>query len=107
MPPSLTYPGVYVVEQSSGVKTITGVSTSVTAFLGPAKQGPVDPPQHILGWPGFVKIFGGLDPNSEMSYAVQQFFANNGSEAWVVRLAANPAAATVTLKDSNHDDVLA
>ena len=106
MPPLLTYPGVYIVEQPSGVRTITGVSTSVTAFLGPAKQGPVEEAVHVLNWPSFVKTFGGLNPGSEMSYAVQQFFANGGSDAWVVRLAANPAAATVTLKDPAVDDVL-
>jgi uncharacterized protein len=106
MPPPLTYPGVYVVEKPSGVRTITGVSTSVTAFLGSAKQGPVEEPVHVLNWSTFVKTFGGLDPGSEMSYAVQQFFANGGSDAWVVRLAANPAAATVTLKDPGADDVL-
>jgi phage tail sheath protein FI len=32
-----TYPGVYVLEQKSGNHTITGVSTSVTAFVGAAR----------------------------------------------------------------------
>ena len=34
MPSALTYPGVYVEEIPSGVRTITGVATSVTAFVG-------------------------------------------------------------------------
>ena len=29
-----TYPGVYIQERPSGVHTTTGVSTSVTAFVG-------------------------------------------------------------------------
>jgi phage tail sheath protein FI len=34
MPVAPTYPGVYIEELPSGVRTITSVSTSVTAFLG-------------------------------------------------------------------------
>ena len=34
MPIAPTYPGVYVQEISSGVRTITGVATSVAAFIG-------------------------------------------------------------------------
>jgi len=36
MPAALTYPGVYIEEIPSGVRTITGVATSITAFLGKA-----------------------------------------------------------------------
>jgi len=42
MPITPTYPGVYVEEIPSGVRTITGVATSVTAFIGRAKRGPVN-----------------------------------------------------------------
>ena len=41
MPSALTYPGVYIEEVPSGVRTITGVATSITAFIGRALQGPV------------------------------------------------------------------
>jgi len=36
----------------------------------------------------YARLFGGLDPQSEMSYAVHQFFVNGRSEAWIVRVAA-------------------
>ena len=36
MPASLTYPGIYVEEIKSGVRTITGVATSIAAFVGSA-----------------------------------------------------------------------
>ncbi len=36
MPVLTTYPGVYIEEIPSGVRTITGVATSITAFLGRA-----------------------------------------------------------------------
>jgi uncharacterized protein len=100
MPITPTYPGVYVEELPSGVHTITGVSTSVTAFMGLAKRGPINRATHIFSFADYAQKFGGLDTSSQMSYAVSQFFLNGGSEAWIVRLALNAAAATYALKDS-------
>ena len=42
MPATLTYPGVYIEEIPSGVRAITGVATSITAFVGRALRGPTD-----------------------------------------------------------------
>lgn len=106
MPINPTYPGVYVQEIPSGVRTIVGVSTSVTAFLGSAKSGPIDKAIHILSYSDFERRFGGLSDDSEMSYAVRQFFSNGGSDAWVVRVAKNPVAAMRTLQNSTPHDVL-
>ena len=39
---SPTYPGVYIEEIPSGVHTIVGVATSITAFLGRSQSGPVN-----------------------------------------------------------------
>lgn len=39
MPVLTTYPGVYIEEISSGVHTITGVATSITAFVGYTQRG--------------------------------------------------------------------
>jgi phage tail sheath protein FI len=97
MPVTPTYPGVYVEEIPSGAHTITGVSTSVTAFLGTTKRGPIDRAVRVLGFADFERRFGGLSTDSEMSYAVRQFFANGGSEGWVVRLAGSSVAASTTL----------
>ena len=47
MPSALTYPGVYIEELPSGVRTITGVPTSLTAFVGRAWRGPLDEPVKI------------------------------------------------------------
>jgi uncharacterized protein len=98
MPIQPTYPGVYLQEESSGVKTITGVSTSVCAFVGTAKRGPINKAVNILNYSDFERRFGGLSADSEMSYAVRQFFANGGTNAWVVRLAksSNPSSKTFT-----------
>lgn len=106
MPIKPTYPGVYIQEIPGGVRTIVGVSTSVTAFVGPAKRGPIDKAVHIFNFSDFERFFGGLAKDSDMSYAVRQFFTNGGSDAWVVRVAKNATAATKTLQNSANKDVL-
>jgi len=45
-----TYPGVYIQEIPSGVRTITGVQTSITAFAGRAPIGPVATPVLIASY---------------------------------------------------------
>ncbi|HWM24571.1 MAG TPA: phage tail sheath C-terminal domain-containing protein [Chthoniobacterales bacterium] len=93
MPSSLTYPGVYVEEIPSGVRTITGVSTSDTAFIDFFKRGPTDTAVRLTSYGDFERTFGGLDQRSEASYAIKQFYSNGGSIAWVVRVIAKNAAA--------------
>lgn len=87
MPVAPTYPGVYVQEIPSGVHTITGVSTSVTAFLGFFKRGEMNVASQLFSVSDLERTFGPLDGQSEAGYAVRQFFANGGTEAWVVRVA--------------------
>ncbi|WP_128429721.1 phage tail sheath family protein [Streptomyces cyaneus] len=86
MPVNVTYPGVYVDEVKSSVKTITGVPTAVAAFVGHAPRGPADRPVHITGWADYEAVFGGLRANCPLSYAVYQFYLNGGSEAEIVRV---------------------
>src|SRR6266511_544183 len=93
MPASLTYPGVYIEEIPSGVRTIVGVSTSMTAFVGRARQGPDNEPVSVHNFGDFDRIFGGLWEPSRMSFAVQQYFLNGGGEAIVVRVTGPQAAA--------------
>jgi phage tail sheath protein FI len=106
MPVLTTYPGVYIEEISSGTHAITGVSTSVTAFIGAAKRGPINKALRVQSFADFERRFGGLDAKSDMSYAVRQFFLNGGSEAWVVRVAKAPLTAFAELANSDRDDVL-
>ena len=87
MPVTLTYPGVYIEEIPSGVRTITSVSTSVAAFIDFFPEGPLNKAVQIFGMTDFGRIFGGLDSRSEASYAISQFFLNGGSEAYVIRVA--------------------
>ncbi|NJP82941.1 phage tail sheath family protein, partial [Streptomyces sp. AA8] len=92
MPVKVSYPGVYIDEVKSSVRTITGVPTSIAAFVGWAPRGPVDGPVHITSWADYEMQFGGLHKDSPMSYAVEQFYRNGGAEAEIVRVVAAPAA---------------
>jgi len=82
----LAYPGVYIEEIPSGVRTITGVATSITAFVGRCLKGPVNEPITIHNWGDYERIFGGLWQESKLSFAVQDFFMNGGGQAVIVRL---------------------
>jgi Bacteriophage tail sheath protein len=105
MPVAISYPGVYVEEIPSGVRTITGVATSITAFVGWAPKGPTDHAQLVLNWADFVRQFGGFNVNSLLGYAVSHFFLNGGQQAYIIRLvttadatpANNTASASLTL----------
>ena len=99
MPVTPTYPGVYIEEVPSGVRTITGVATSITAFVGYTQRGPTNKGDQIFSFGDYERKFGGLHKDSPVSYAVQQFFLNGGSEAWIVRVAEGAAKASVSLKN--------
>ncbi len=86
MVPIPSHPGVYLQEVPSGVHTIAGVSTSVTAFLGTAPQGPVNKAIRLSSFSDYERVFGGLADDSELGFAVRQFFVNGGMDAWVVRV---------------------
>jgi phage tail sheath protein FI len=93
MPGPYLYPGVYVEEIASGVRPIAGASTSDTAFVDYFPRGAIDRAVRITSLSDFEREFGGLDPNSEASYAIQQYYVNGGRVAWVVRVSAPDADA--------------
>jgi phage tail sheath protein FI len=106
MATNVSYPGVYIQEVPSGVRTIAGVPTSVAAFVGYTARGPVNSPVQIFSFADFERQFGGLDRDSDLSYAVSQFFLNGGGTAWIVRVAAGAAKASITIQDDAVNDVL-
>lgn len=86
MPVTPTYPGVYIEEIPSGVRTITGVATSITAFIGRALTGPINESIVINSYSDFERTFGGLWLESTLGYSVRDFYLNGGSQAIVIRL---------------------
>src|SRR6266404_1623679 len=86
MQASLTYPGGYIQKIPSGVHTITGVATSITAFVGQAARGPDNTAYTINSFSDFERVFGGVWLSSSLGYAVRDFFLNGGGQAIIVRL---------------------
>ncbi|HWZ95803.1 MAG TPA: phage tail sheath C-terminal domain-containing protein [Opitutaceae bacterium] len=88
-----TYPGVYIQEATSPVHPIAGVATSIAALVGYTDKGIDNRAEHLFSFSDFERLFGGLAADSELSYAVQQFFQNGGTEGYVVRVPKHGATA--------------
>ena len=115
--PEYLAPGVYVEETSFRAKSIEGVGTSTTAFVGPTRRGPLAstrrdaqgqppaPPELLTSFGDFVRIYGGLGdlslglPNRTnfVAHAVLNFFNEGGSRLYVARVASGAAAAAVAV----------
>ena len=91
----VSYPGVYVQEIPSGFQAISGVSTSIAAFVGMAKRGPLLQPTRVLGFKDYERLFSADTSQGEMTEQVRQFFINKGEQAIIVRVAlgADPSVA--------------
>jgi len=57
-------------------------------------------PVQLLNMGDFEREFGGLNRDSEGSYAIQQFFLNGGTELWGVRVASGGVAQAAATIDS-------
>jgi phage tail sheath protein FI len=101
MPTNPTYPGVYIEEVPSGSRTIVGVATSITAFIGRAKRGPIDQPVLVQNFGEFSRHFGDIWVRSTLGYAVQHYFMNGGSQAIIVRVEKDANTARITLMDED------
>lgn len=77
------HPGVYVNELPD-VPTIVPATTAVTAFVGAVPQGSLNETVEILSIQDYESSFGDVSPTNPVSVAVYQFFANGGSDAYVV-----------------------
>ena len=91
-------PGVYVEEFDSGPTPMQGVGTSVAGFVGVTERGPVSgAPILVTGPADFKRKFGGYLHESEfgeyrfLAHAVNHFFINGGSKAFVMRVAPSDA----------------
>ncbi|MFZ2879427.1 MAG: DUF2586 family protein, partial [Phototrophicaceae bacterium] len=82
-----TYPGVYVQEISSGVRTIAGVSTSIGMFIGRTKKGPLNQAVRLTTYTDFERTFSKDTTQSTLPDHVRLFFLNGGAECYVMRIA--------------------
>lgn len=103
--PEYLAPGVYVEEVPSGNKPIEGVSTSTAGFVGVTERGPVNEPTLVTSYADFTRKFGGYldhriftNDRDVLPYAVEGFFTNGGTRAYITRVVGSSAAyATIDL----------
>ena len=79
-------------EYDSGASPMQGVSTSTAGFVGLAERGPVvGQPQLVTSFADYRRMFGGYLSEAAcgtarfLPYAVEQFFLNGGSRAYIMR----------------------
>jgi phage tail sheath protein FI len=95
----VTYPGVYVQEVPSGVRTIVGVSTSIASFVGRTKTGPLATPTRIQTLTDFIRTFGDDPSVGDLSRYVRLFFLNGGTDCYVTRIANGASASAISLEN--------
>jgi uncharacterized protein len=99
MPVQTSYPGVYVQEVPSGVRTISGVATSIATFIGRAGMGPMFQPVLCLNYSDFERTFSSDTSLGDMARAVRLFFLNGGTQCYIVRVANGAGVSKVDLKN--------
>jgi phage tail sheath protein FI len=94
-------PGTYV-EEVTLAQQVSNVSSgpAVAAFLGTSPQGPATATL-ISSWSEFVRLYGTFNATDLLHFAVYQYFANGGKQAYIARVvpSSGSAAATVSIKD--------
>jgi len=99
MPVSPTYPGVYVQEVPSGVRTIVGVGTSIGMFIGTAKQGPINRPVRCVSYLDYARTYGEDPTGGDLVRFVRLFFLNGGTDCYVMRIANGAIPASIILQN--------
>ena len=108
--PEYLAPGVYVEETSFRAKSIEGVGTSTTAFVGPTRRGPTSGlPELVTSLPDFERLYGGLENLSfaagtttlnYVAHAARAYFDNGGRRLYVMRtIGPDAATAAGVLRD--------
>ena len=97
---ALLHPGVYVQEIPSGIRSIEGVPTSTTVFVGETERGPLTPTK-IRSASDYARLFGGHLRHSGLTqirvttrYETDLFFQNGGTVAYVQRASTNASVAS-------------
>lgn len=99
MPVSPTYPGVYVQEIPSGVRTIVGVSTAIGMFIGTSKKGPIGKPIRCTSYLDYARGFSEDPAGGALAEYVKLFFLNGGTDCYVMRIANGAGTASVDLEN--------
>ncbi len=96
------HPGVYIEHVPSGLLSIEAAATSIAAFVGPVKRGPIGEPVFISSAGQYENQFGVLGGGAggirnnvanadRFGHAINAFYANGGAKAYILRVAENSA----------------
>ena len=94
-----TSPGVYVAETAFKSRPVVRTAGATpAAFLGTSLRGNSSKAIAISSWNQYKLEFGDLDPTYDLGYAVYQYFANGGRDAYVIRVfGSSSTAASATI----------
>jgi phage tail sheath protein FI len=114
MPVQVSYPGVYIEEVPSGVRAISGVSTSTAVFIGLASYEKLHDltsrsksiPRRIFSYSEYEQEFGPPHLQSSLAMSVRLFFMNGGSECYVTNISDEATKATATIQDNTTDIII-
>jgi phage tail sheath protein FI len=86
------HPGVYVLEVPGGARSIEGAPTGITIFVGETEFGPIGPTringrtEYERFFGGYQRVDGGGNPVTLlMPYALDGYFRNGGTSAYILR----------------------
>jgi hypothetical protein len=117
--PEYLAPGVYLEEVSFRARSIEGVSTTTTGFIGAAAYGPINlEPEIITSLDDFERTYGGgarlkfknpdgtdgLEMDNHLWHAVRGFFAQGGTRLYISRLFRSFQADDNTIAEADKDD---
>ena len=116
--PEYLAPGVYVEETSFRAKSIEGVGTSTTAFVGPTRKGPFrrgldhqETPEILTSYGDFERLYGGhadlvhadgTRHTNHIAHAVLAYFNEGGSRLYVSRVVSRPDIDADAEPDAQH-----
>ena len=109
--PEYLAPGVYVEETSFRAKSIEGVSTTTTGFIGPSRYGPIElQPDIITSLGEFERSYGdrsrlqfaGQVLDNYLWHAVRAFFEEGGKRLYVSRVFRPLASITTDATDASY-----
>ena len=93
--------GIFVIEGAPAGAPIPVSRETITAFVGPTPRGPADIPVAVRSVAEYQRRFGCPDAPSRMEGYLQQFFANGGTMAVIVRVCRSQQRARIHLPGSD------
>jgi phage tail sheath protein FI len=96
-------PGVYIEEVSFRARSIEGVSTTTTAFVGLAAGGPSEPTL-VTGFSEYESQFSNA-PGGYLSHTVRGFFQNGGTRCFVLGVSTDDVSGATLAQLEDLSDI--